>query len=203
MITIEEKEYDLKYLLNYDMLREILIKLAQNQNILQKDVESIKNTNKERDYKLMKLEKMIKEQEKEKDIIDDFELIQKEDKLKEKRELESQNNNININEEEKEEQDENEELQKTEKIKDEEEKGKNEEKEEKEEKKERKENKGEKLEKKEERIIIGNKSGDKIGNIKEDINSSNRQKNKIEDIKEIEEKKMTYKSNNYIMKLLR
>ena len=136
MITIEEKEYDLQFLLNFDMLREILIKLAQNQNILQKDVESIKNTNKERDYKLMKLEKMIKE--KEKDLIDDFELIQKEDKLKEKRELESQNNNININEEEKEEQDENEELQKVEKREEEEEKSKKEEKSVKEQKKEKK-----------------------------------------------------------------
>ena len=65
MLTIEEKDYDLNYLLHFDMLREILIKLAKNQTTLIKDVNSLKNSNKERDYKIMKIEKGIKELEKE------------------------------------------------------------------------------------------------------------------------------------------
>ena len=42
MLTIEEKDYDLNFLLHFEMLREILIKLAKNQNALQKDVNLIK-----------------------------------------------------------------------------------------------------------------------------------------------------------------
>ena len=189
MITIEEKEYDLKYLLHFDMLREILIKLAKNQNILQKDVESIKNSNKERDYKIMKLEKNIKEQEK--DIFDEFEprnnYIDKEDILKEKKEIDSQNNNININEEE---------YQKSEKIEEEEEKEEKEEKKEKNKKEEKEKNiEKEKSEQKEERLKNEKKTDNKKDNIKED---SDRQKTKKEDHINMEEKKINDKRNNYM-----
>ena len=60
MLTIEEKDYDLKYLLQFDMLREILIKLAKNQKSLQKDIDSIKNSNIERDNKIKSLQEYIK-----------------------------------------------------------------------------------------------------------------------------------------------
>ena len=60
MLTIEEKDYDLKYLIHFDMLREILIKLAKNQKSLQNDIDSIKNSNIERDNKIMSLQQHIK-----------------------------------------------------------------------------------------------------------------------------------------------
>ena len=106
MLTIEEKDYDLNFLLHFEMLREILIKLAKNQNALLKDVNIIKDTNKQRDNKIMKLEKIIKESENE--MIEDFEPKhtyierEEEEKVQEKKEhmeVDSQNNNININQE--------------------------------------------------------------------------------------------------------
>jgi len=60
MLTIEEKDYDLKYLIHFDMLREILIKLAKNQMSLQNDIDSIKNSNIERDNKIMNLQQYMK-----------------------------------------------------------------------------------------------------------------------------------------------
>ena len=98
MLKIDEKDYDLNLLIHFDMLREILIKLAKNQSDLIKDVDSIKNSNKERDYKIMKIEKAIREQENE--IEEEFEshVIYKE-KEEEKREIESKNININGEEE--------------------------------------------------------------------------------------------------------
>ena len=60
MLTIEEKDYDLKYLIHFDMLREILIKLAKNQKSLQNDIDSIKNSNIERDNKIMNLQQYMK-----------------------------------------------------------------------------------------------------------------------------------------------
>ena len=60
MLTIEEKNYDLKYLLQFDMLREILIKLVRNQKSLQNDIDSIKNSNIERDNKIMSIQEYIK-----------------------------------------------------------------------------------------------------------------------------------------------
>ena len=60
MLTIEEKDYDLKYLIHFDMLREILIKLAKNQKSLQNDIDSIKNSNLERDNKIMNLQQYMK-----------------------------------------------------------------------------------------------------------------------------------------------
>ena len=162
MITIDDKNYDLKFLLNFEMLREILIKLAKNQNNILKDVESIQNSNKERDFKIMKLERMIKELEQENDNMEEFEpkinYIEKEVEIKEKREIESQNNNININEEDKEKS------------------------EEKEEEKEEKEEKGEKEEKEEEKekkekVIYEKKTEDKKDNIKEDSDKQDIKKN--------------------------
>ena len=128
MLTIEEKDYDLNFLLHFEMLREILIKLAKNQNALQKDVNLIKETNKQRDYKIMKLEKIIKESENE--MIEDFEPKntyierEEEEKVEEKKEhmeVDSQNNNININQENNNEKDEYIDV-KTDKIKGDEEK---------------------------------------------------------------------------------
>ena len=63
MLKLEEKNYDLNYLLgfNFDMLKEVLLKLAQNQTNLDKDIENIKDTNKNRDEKISSLEKQIAE----------------------------------------------------------------------------------------------------------------------------------------------
>ena len=61
MLTIEEKDYDLKYLIHFDMLKEILIKLAKNQKSLQNDIDSIKNSNIERDNKIMNLQQYMKD----------------------------------------------------------------------------------------------------------------------------------------------
>jgi len=116
MLTIEEKDYDLNFLIHFDMLREILIKLAKNQNSLLKDVNLIKDTNKQRDYKIMKLEKIIKESENEmneylepKNTYLEKEKEEEEEKVEEKKEqmeVDSQNNNININQENSNEKDE-------------------------------------------------------------------------------------------------
>ena len=116
MLTIEEKDYDLNFLIHFDMLREILIKLAKNQNALLKDVNLIKDTNKQRDYKIMKLEKIIKESENEmneylepKNTYLEKEKEEEEEKVEEKKEhmeVDSQNNNININQENSNEKDE-------------------------------------------------------------------------------------------------
>ena len=103
MLTIEEKEYDLNFLIHFDMLRELLIKLSTNQANLLKDVESIKNSNKERDYKIMKLEKVIKEQFNESSDENETKNIYMngEEEKKEKKVIDSQNNNININDKDK------------------------------------------------------------------------------------------------------
>ena len=39
MFRIEEKDYDLNYLLRFDMLREILMKLLKNQKNLQNEID--------------------------------------------------------------------------------------------------------------------------------------------------------------------
>jgi len=61
MFRIEEKDYDLNYLLRFDMLREILMKLLKNQNNLQNEIDLIKNSNKERDDKIVNIEQIITE----------------------------------------------------------------------------------------------------------------------------------------------
>ena len=107
MLTIEEKDYDLNFLINFEMLREILIRLARDQKELQKEFKSMKDSNKERDFKILKLERMIKEAENR--MIDNYEIRNKysnEDKEKkddiieekeEKIDIDSQHNNIDIN----------------------------------------------------------------------------------------------------------
>ena len=95
MLTIEEKEYDLNYLIHFDMLREILIKLAKNQTALIRDVDLIKNSNKERDYKLMKIEKLVKEQENQMmEEIAQYNIYKEKEEEKEERGIESKNINI-------------------------------------------------------------------------------------------------------------
>ena len=102
MLKIDEKDYDLNFLINFEMLREILIKLAKNQTALIKDVNSIKNSNKERDYKIMKLEKTIREQQ-ENEMMEELEphiaYREKDEAKEEKKKIESQNININVEDE--------------------------------------------------------------------------------------------------------
>ena len=107
MLTIEEKDYDLNFLINFEMLREILIRLARDQKELQTEFKSMKDSNKERDFKILKLEGMIKEAENR--MIDNYEIRnkylnedkeKKEDIIEEKKEkidIDSQQNNIDIN----------------------------------------------------------------------------------------------------------
>ena len=61
MFRIEEKDYDLNYLLRFDMLREILMKLLKNQKNLQNEIDLLKNSNKERDDKIVNIEQLITE----------------------------------------------------------------------------------------------------------------------------------------------
>ena len=63
MLKLEEKKYDLNNLLglNFDMLREVLIKLAQSQNNLENEIKGIKDRNVKRDKKISSLEKIITE----------------------------------------------------------------------------------------------------------------------------------------------
>ena len=104
MLNIEEKDYDLKYLLQFDMLREILIKLAKNQKSLQNDIDSIKNSNIERDSKIMSLQEYIKgetgDSEDNNPINNDIQTEEdKKDEEKEKKELDSENKTEIINNE--------------------------------------------------------------------------------------------------------
>ena len=104
MLTIEEKDYDLKYLLQFDMLREILIKLAKNQKSLQNDIDAIKNSNIERDNKIMSLQEYIKEEagnfEDNNPINNDFQNEEdKKDEEKEQKEIDSENKKEIINNE--------------------------------------------------------------------------------------------------------
>ena len=90
MLTIEEKDYDLNYLIHFDMLREILIKLVKSQKNIQKDIDSIKKSNRERDYKIYKIEKDLKNEDDE-DIY--FPKNNFKYEVKEKIEKNSENNN--------------------------------------------------------------------------------------------------------------
>jgi len=124
MLTIEEKDYDLKYLIHFDMLREILIKLAKNQKSLQNDIDSIKNSNIERDNKIMNLQQYMKgdnnDFEEDSPIKYDThneESKKEEDEEKEETELENKQEVIN-NENNKEEKNEKAELNKSNDMKD-------------------------------------------------------------------------------------
>ena len=106
MFRIEEKDYDLNFLLRFDMLKEVLMKLLKNQNNLQNEIDILRNTNIERDNKILNLEQIISEiQEKSSFEESGSESEQnneitseqiKENKIEEK-ELNKVNNNINDN----------------------------------------------------------------------------------------------------------
>ena len=114
MFRIEEKDYDLNFLLRFDMLKEVLMKLLKNQNNLQNEIDILRNTNIERDNKILNLEQIISEiqeissfeesgSESEQNNEITSEQI-KENKIEEK-ELNKVNNNINDNKNENIEQD--------------------------------------------------------------------------------------------------
>ena len=106
MFRIEEKDYDLNFLLRFDMLKEVLMKLLKNQKNLQNEIDILRNTNIERDNKILNLEQIISEiQEKSSFEESGSESEQnneitseqiKENKIEEK-ELNKVNNNINDN----------------------------------------------------------------------------------------------------------
>ena len=114
MFRIEEKDYDLNFLLRFDMLKEVLMKLLKNQSNLQNEIDILRNTNIERDNKILNLEQIISEiQEKSSFEESGSESEQnneitseqiKENKI-EKKELNKVNNNINDNKNENIEQD--------------------------------------------------------------------------------------------------
>ena len=49
MLNLDKKEYDLNTVFNYDILKEILLKLAKSQIKLEEEIKSIKNFNTNRD----------------------------------------------------------------------------------------------------------------------------------------------------------
>ena len=59
MLHLERKEYDLNMLLNFEMLKEILIKLAKSQDKLEGEIKNINHINSKRDKIIIKLEKEI------------------------------------------------------------------------------------------------------------------------------------------------
>ena len=56
MITIKSKDYDLSSLFRVDLLREILLSLAEYQNDINSEIASLKNYNKIQDIRLSRLE---------------------------------------------------------------------------------------------------------------------------------------------------
>ena len=63
MLKLDEKEYNLDNLLgiNFDLLKEILLKLSKSDNDILIEINNIKNTNISRDNKISELEKKITE----------------------------------------------------------------------------------------------------------------------------------------------
>ena len=63
MLKLDEKNYDVNNLLgiNFDILKEVLLKLSQNQNNIQIEIKDLKDSNEERDKKILELENKIKE----------------------------------------------------------------------------------------------------------------------------------------------
>ena len=163
MFRIEEKDYDLNFLLRFDMLKEVLMKLLKNQSNLQNEIDILRNTNIERDNKILNLEQIISEiQEKSSFEESGSESEQnneitseqiKENKIEEK-ELNKVNNNINDNKNENIEQDKEKETEKNDDINNNEEIKDNAiKKEEKTEEKKEEEKREEKEEEKKEQII--------------------------------------------------
>ena len=56
MINIKSKEYNLSSLFQYDLLREILLSLAEYQNDIHSEIIALKNQNKFQDLRLSRLE---------------------------------------------------------------------------------------------------------------------------------------------------
>ena len=63
MIKLNKQEYDLNNLLglNFDMLKEVLMKLSKNQNEIESELNDIRETNEKRDKKISDLEKKIRD----------------------------------------------------------------------------------------------------------------------------------------------
>ena len=106
MFRIEEKDYDLNFLLRFDMLKEILMKLLKNQNNLQNEIDILRNTNIERDNKISNLEQIISEiqdkssfEESESEQKNEITFEEKEENKVENKEINTVNNNIIDNKE--------------------------------------------------------------------------------------------------------
>ena len=56
MIKLKSKDYDLKSLFQYDLLRDILLSLAEYQNEIHSEIISLKNNYKIHDIRISKLE---------------------------------------------------------------------------------------------------------------------------------------------------
>ena len=59
MLHLERKEYNLNMLLNFEMLKEILLKLAKSQDKLEDEINNMNQMNSKRDKIIIKLEKEI------------------------------------------------------------------------------------------------------------------------------------------------
>ena len=59
MLYLEKKEYDLSFLLNFEMLKEILTKLSKSQDKLENEIKNIYQTNLKRDSIIIELEKKV------------------------------------------------------------------------------------------------------------------------------------------------
>ena len=101
MFKIDEKDYDLSFLLRFDMLKEVLMKLLKNQNNLQNEIDILRNSNIERDNKILNLEQIITElqeqssyEESENEQKNEITIEQKEENKLEEKELNNANNII-------------------------------------------------------------------------------------------------------------
>ena len=61
MITLEKTEYNLNALFSFEMLKEVLFKLAKSQIKLEEEINQIKNLNKSKEKIFLKIEKAIGE----------------------------------------------------------------------------------------------------------------------------------------------
>ena len=61
MLRIDKTEYDLNLLFSFEVLKEILLKLARTQDKIEKDLKNMKNSNSKRDKEILKIEKILGE----------------------------------------------------------------------------------------------------------------------------------------------
>ena len=59
MLNLSTKEYDLNSLFSFDSLKEILLELAKSQIKLEDSIKNIQKENKERDKKILSINKII------------------------------------------------------------------------------------------------------------------------------------------------